>query len=44
MNGSRMTGLRLTFRSYHFRIWRYGFEYGNLSQGRVVFFPWARFK
>lgn len=37
-----MGGLVFRFREYHFRVWKYGFEYGNKLGGRVIFFPWAK--
>jgi len=40
MNGVTGKGFKLRFGQYHFRIWLYGFEYGNKFGGRVRFFPW----
>jgi hypothetical protein len=34
-------GFKLKFGQYHFRVWKYGFEYGNKFGGKIVFFPWA---
>lgn len=34
-------GLKLRIGRWRFRLWKYGFEWGNNLGGRVVFFPWA---
>lgn len=35
-------GLMFRFGQYTFRVWKYGFEYGNRLGGRVFFFPWVK--
>lgn len=40
--GYTLSGFRIKFGRYHFRIWKSGFEYGNELGGRVFFFPWVK--
>jgi hypothetical protein len=34
-------GFKFRILGWSFRVWRYGFEYGNKFGGCLMFFPWA---
>jgi hypothetical protein len=40
VSAGQALGLKFRLLGWHFRIWKYGFEYGNKFGGRVRFFPW----
>jgi hypothetical protein len=41
VNTQEAKGLKLRLFGWNFRLWKYGFEYGNKFGGSVVFFPWS---
>jgi len=40
---SQMGGLVIRYKEgHHFRVWRYGYEWGWPGGGRIKFFPWTK--
>lgn len=44
MQPAKSNGFKLEIGKYKFRLWNWGFEFGNNFGGRVFFFPWTPYE